>query len=117
MKIWVNKAVCDDFTWAMEHLCDSLGIRLLSSISWTIEDVDETIFCDACQTGLAFWFPACFQGYYSPVPLDTASDIIFYFETLAIAGAFENLCTSAMHLSKIVIYTNNMNMVNIFNMM
>jgi hypothetical protein len=75
MKIWVNNAVRDDLIWAMSHLRTSLGVRLLSSVTWDVEDADKTIFCDACQTGLAFWFPAHSQGYYSPVPLVTSSSI------------------------------------------
>jgi hypothetical protein len=115
MKIWVNNAVRDDLVWASAHLRDSLGIRLLSSVSWNTEDADETVLCDASITGLAFWIPACHQSYYSPVPLDTASDIIFYFEALAVAGALDNLRTSAMNSSKIIVYTDSLNTVNIFN--
>lgn len=68
--------------------------------------------------GQAFWIPAHCQGsYYLPVPLDTVSDIIFYFEVLAIAGVFDNLHTSAMNSSKIIMYTDSMNTVNTFNTM
>lgn len=58
MRIWVNNAVWDDLQWAFAQLWDSLGIRLLSSVSWEAGDADETVFCDACQSGLGFWFPS-----------------------------------------------------------
>ena len=117
MKIWVNNEVHMDLNWAESHLHNSLGIRLLSSVSWDIEDADETVFCDACKTGLGFWFPTHCEGFYSPVLLNTARNIIFYFEALAVAGAINNLCTSAVSTSKIVIHTDSMNTVNIFNLL
>lgn len=115
MTIWVNNAVHEDLTWATSHLCDSLRVRLLSLVSWDAEDADKTIFCDACPTGLAFWFPSRCRGFFSPVPVYTARNIIFYFEALAVAGAFDNLATSAVSSSKIIVHTDSMNIVNIFN--
>lgn len=49
------------------------------------------------------------------MPLNTARDIIFYFEELAVCGVVDNLRTSASDTSKVVIYTDSMNTVNIFN--
>jgi hypothetical protein len=114
MKIWVNNAVRSDLTWATHHLRDSLGIRLLSSCTWNAEDADELVYCDACMSGLAFWSPARRQGSYSTVPAYTARDIIFYFEALAVASAISTLCDTAISGSKIVVYTDSMNTVDIF---
>jgi hypothetical protein len=75
----------------------------------------KIVYCDACMTGLAFWFLAWQQGFYSQVILNLASKIIFYFEALAVAEALDNLCTSAIKSSKIIVYSDNMNTVNIFN--
>lgn len=72
MKIWVNNAVRKDLGWAASHLCESLRVRLLSSVSWDAEDADETVFCDVCKSGLGFWFPVHQQGFYSPVLAYTA---------------------------------------------
>ena len=71
-KIWVNNAVPEDLKWAMHHMCASLGINLLSSMSWDTEDADETVYCDACIEGLAFFFPGRLTGFYTPVPNNTA---------------------------------------------
>jgi len=114
-KIWVNNAVCENLSWAASHLRESLRIRLLSSVSWDAEDADETVYCDACKTGLGFWFLVHQQGFYSPVPTYMAQDIIFYFKALAVAGAVDYLSTSAVNSSKIVIHTDSSNTVNIFN--
>jgi hypothetical protein len=68
-----------------------------------------------CMTGLGFWYPAHRQGFYSPVLTGTARDIIFYFEALSVAGVINDLHTSAIDTSKIIIHTDSMNTVNIFN--
>jgi hypothetical protein len=115
MKIWVNNEIRRDLNWAIGHLQESLGIRLLSSITWGPEDADETIFCDACMSGLAFWYPKHHTGFFATTPETAAREIIFYFEAWAVASAIENLRTSADHYSKIIIYTDSMNTVNIFN--
>jgi hypothetical protein len=115
MKIWVNNDVRADLNWAVTHLRTSLGIRLLSSVCWDVNDADETIFCDASMQGLAFWYPACLQGYYSSVPVGSARDIIFYYEALAVTSAIDNLRQRGSHYAKVVIYTDSMNTVDIFN--
>jgi hypothetical protein len=115
MKIWVNNNVCADLNWAMSHLRESLAIRLLSCVTWDAEDADETLFCDACMQGLAFWYPRRRQGFYSPVPTATAREIIFFYETLAVTSAVDNLQQGGTNYSKIVIYTDSMNTVDIFN--
>lgn len=92
----------------------SLGVKLLSSISWDVEDADAIVFCDACMEGLAFYYPDRCVGFYSPVPDDAARDIIFYFEALAIASACNDLKNTMTRHSMIVIYTDSMNTVDIF---
>jgi hypothetical protein len=91
MKIWVNNDVRADLNWAIDHLRESLGIRLLSSVSWDAEDADETVFCDACMQGLAFWYPNRQQGFYSTVPMSPAREIIFFYEALAVTSAIDDL--------------------------
>ena len=115
MKIWVNNEVQQDLNWAMGHMRESLRIRLLTFISWDSEDVDETIFCDACMLGTGFWFPAQCEGFYALMPVDAVQEIIFYFEALAITCAIDNLKMRAVDYSKIILYTDSMNTVNIFN--
>lgn len=77
--------------WAIGHLWELLGVRLLGSITWDADNADETIFCDACMSGMAFWYPACGEGFYALAPQDAAQEIIFYFEAWAVASAIDNL--------------------------
>jgi len=113
-KIWVNNAVREDLKWATHHMRTSLGINLLSSVSWDAEDADAIVYCDACMEGLAFYYPARLAGFYAPVPNHNAREIIFYYEALAVASACNDLKNSMLHHSKIIVYTDSMNTVNIF---
>lgn len=114
-KIWVNNAVQEDLTWAVAHIRLSLGIKLLSSVTWELEDADATVYCDVSMKGLAFWYTGCSGGFVAPIPDETACDIIFYFEVLAVVSAFNNLCLTMEHFPRIIIYMDSMNTINIFN--
>jgi len=115
MKIWVNNNIRRDLEWAIGHLQTSLRIRLLSSMTWGPEDADETVFCDACMTGLAFWYPAHREGFYATMPTVVAHEIIFYLELWAVVSVINNLQRRAVNYSKIVIYMDSMNTVDICN--
>jgi hypothetical protein len=74
-----------------------------------------TVFCDTSLQGLGSQYPQQATAFYAPVPSKTAREIIFYFEALAVASACNDLNSTMGHCSKIVIYTDSMNTVNIFN--
>jgi hypothetical protein len=71
-KIWVNNAVQEDLKWATHHMHASLGINVLSCVTWEVENADTIVFCDTCMEGLTFYYPGCSAGFYAPVPKDTA---------------------------------------------
>lgn len=103
MKIWVNNEVWSDLEWAMGHLHDSLGVKLLSSVTWEVNDADEAVFCEACMHRLAFWYPACQQGYYVPMPPHITGKTIFFHEAIAVTSTIDDLCRSDTHHIKIVL--------------
>src|SRR6266567_6442325 len=113
--IWVNNAVWNDLQWAANHVENSTGVHLLKSRCWSAEDADVTIYCDACMDRMGYWFPDHKVSYFSPVPFSVPSDIIFYFEALCVAAALEHAHLSTADGARILIYTNNMNTVDIFN--
>jgi len=115
MKIWVNNEVRNDLQWAIELLRNSLGVRLLSTVSWNEDDADEIVYCDACMEGLAFWYPGRSEGFYSPVPESQIDETIFYFEALTATSAIDDLRERETHHAKIILYTDSMNTVDIFN--
>ena len=87
---------------------------LLKSISWNINEASTIIYCDACPSGMGFWYPKTNEGFISPTPSDVSPQLIFYFEALCVLSALYN--THQWSWSEhIVIYTDNLNTVNIFN--
>jgi len=98
-----------------EHTRLSLGIKTLSSVTWDIEDVDAIVYCDVSMDGLAFWYPEHSTAFFGSIPDETECDIIFHFEVLAVAGACDNLHKTMEHCTKIIIHTDSMNTINIFN--
>ncbi|KAF4618205.1 hypothetical protein D9613_011558 [Agrocybe pediades] len=113
--IKVNNAVRDDFQWAIYHLKKSDGVHLLRSSTWPVELQSWTIYCDACLEGMGFWYPHTNTGFFCPTPSNTASHIIFYFEALTVLCALIDVASKCPSHSRVVIYTDNMNTVTMFN--
>ena len=112
---WVNNAIRSDLHWAADHLEKSTGVRLLRAKHWNVHEADIIIYCDACLEGMGYWFPDRNVGYYSPVPLNTPTRIIFYYEALCVAAALHHVQMTDFSGRRILIYTDNMNSVDIFN--
>jgi hypothetical protein len=113
-RVYINNAIRDDLSWALTHIENSGGIHLFKSFSWTPSIADYTIYCDACPEGLGFWYLVSKDGYYAPTPIDAPSDVIFYFEALCVLSALDHVQSRARRGSKILIYTDNTNTVDIF---
>jgi hypothetical protein len=119
--VWINNAVRDDLRWALDKIRHSSGRHLLDSIAWSSSDATYTVYCDACPTGMGFWYPALHIAFYSPTPdddLDGLVDrngLIFYFEALCVLCALLDACTyNTESPGRFVIYTDSLNTVNIF---
>ena len=114
--IWVNNSIRDDFSWAIKVLNDCSGVYLLRSISWSLEDATLTLYCDACPEGMGFWYPTLNVAYYSPTPYYENPSLIFYFEALCVHSALfdAHRRTSTESPGRFVIYTDNLNTVDIF---
>jgi hypothetical protein len=100
--------------WAITHIESSEGVHLFRSFSWTPTLADFVIYCDACPNGMGFWYPTSKDGYYAPTPVNIPSDVIFYYQSLCVVSAIVNVQSKAPHGSKILIYTDNLNTVDIF---
>ena len=77
-------------------------------------EADFVIYCDACPDGMGFWYPVSKDGYYAPTPVNPPTNAIFYFESLSVLSALDNVQNKAPRGSKILIYTDNKNTVDIF---
>ena len=113
-RVYINNAIRDDLKWALTHIENSDGVHLWKSLSWDPSTADYVIYCDACPEGMGFWYPVSKDGYYAPTPVNVPSDVIFYFEALCVLSALSNVQSKARHGAKILIYTDNMNTVDIF---
>jgi hypothetical protein len=115
-RVYINNAIRDDLTWAIDiHLIkNSDGVHLFKSFMWTPSSADFIIFCDTCPEGMGYWYPVSKDGYYAPTPVDAPSNAIFYFETLCVVSALHHVQSKAPRGSKILIYTDNANSVDVF---
>lgn len=113
-RVYINNAIRDDLMWAVTHIKASDGVHLFKSFTWTPSLADFVIYCDACPEGLGFWYPISKDGYYASTPVNVPSNVIFYFEALSVLSAIVNVQTKAPRGSKILIYTDNSNTVDIF---
>jgi hypothetical protein len=114
-KLYVNNAIRSDLMWAVDHISRLSGTRVLKSLDWDLDTADLTAYCDASLDGLGFWFPNLNVGFWSRIPEDPPKDTIFYFEALSVLSAILQSTTLGSQISKLVIYTDNLNTVNMFN--
>jgi hypothetical protein len=114
-KLYVNNAIRSDLLWAVDHLSRLPGTRVLQSLDWDLALADVTVYCDASLTGLGFWFPDFDVAFWSAIPEDPPKDTIFYFEALSVLSAIIHSTSVCSKVNKLVIYTDNLNTVQIFN--
>ena len=112
--LWINKAVRDDLAWALRIVRSSSGLHLLESTLWPAESASLTIYCDACPTGMGYWYPNLDVACYAPTPADEHPDLIFYFEALCVLCALADACHRSQGPGRFLIYTDNLNTVDIF---
>jgi len=110
----INNDVRNDFLWALSMLKLLPPVRLLHSLTWTQAEADVTVlFCDACPKGMGFWLPESSAGFYCPTP-HGAPPLIYYVEALCVLAALTHCCSSMKAHQKLLIYTDNSNVVDIF---
>ena len=109
----INNDVRSDFLWALSMLNILPPVRLLHSLTWTESEADVTVFCDACPMGMGFWLPEIASGFYCATPTGTPP-LIYYIEALCVLAALTHCSSSMSPTQKLLIYTDNTNVVNIF---
>lgn len=114
-QIWVNDSIREDFQWALDKFNDSSATFLLESLSWTLGEATIVAYCDACPAGMGFWFPGSNDSFHAPTPSHENPDLIFYFEALCVLSAIFEAHHRVQEGSRIVVYTDNSNTVDIFN--
>lgn len=115
LRIWCNTDIRADLLWAADHIENSDGVLILHSKAWPAYSADIIIECDACPTGMAFWFPSLQQGYFCATQEDTPTELIFFLEALTVTSALHFATSNSPKSQKIVIYSDSQNTVDIFN--
>ena len=111
----MNNDVRDDLSWAACHIESATGIHILWASDWDPISTNFTAYCDACPEGLGYWFPSASLGFCTPTPKDPPTSSIFYFKALCMLCALQDISTRVEPYSRIAIYTDNLNTVQIFN--
>ncbi|KAJ3911164.1 hypothetical protein F5877DRAFT_93815 [Lentinula edodes] len=91
-------------------------VRMLDSEEWGLEEAELVIYCDACPTGMGYWFchDSRLLGYQCAVPRpDDSEKPIFYYKALTVVSSILH----AIKLSTVrhvFVFTDNTNMVDMF---
>lgn len=113
-KIFVSKAVVDDLNWFKFHVDRSDGVYLFEDVDWSVQRADEVAYCDACLSGLGFYFERLKEGFQCVVPQSAPRDTIFYFEALAVVSVVDAATRLPSIPARLLIYSDNTNTVDIF---
>jgi hypothetical protein len=114
-RVWSNKTIRDDLSWAKGRVDVSSDVRLLKSCTWEINAATCVAKTGTCPKGLAFWYSRLDLGFMAPTPCETPATQITFYEALAVLLVLENAWSRFLPGSKIVIYTDNFTTVAMFN--
>ena len=81
---------------------------------WGVHQADLVAYCDACLSGLGFFFERSAEGFQCHVPESPHKDTIFYFEALAIVSVINAVSWMQPIPSRLLIFSDNTNSVDIF---
>lgn len=111
----MNQAISGDLKWAEHHIKILDRVILLQELSWTLNQADFTIFCDASLSGLGFWLPLSHKGFINSTSPSNMEGI-FFWKALCVASALYEISQSSSQ-AWIVIYTDSDNTVKIFSLL
>jgi hypothetical protein len=116
--IRVNSAMVRKLDWVACRVEYLTGIHFLKSIKWDPKHTESdavSVFTDAPSIGMAYFIPSLKLAFQCLIPPDAPSKHIFFFEALAICSIFHFATTSSPTPHRLMIYSDNTNMVDIFN--
>ena len=113
-KIFVSKAVVDNLNWFKFHVDRSDGVYLFEDVDWSVQRADAVAYCDACLSGLGFYFERLKEGFQCVVPQSAPRDTIFYFEALVVVSVVDAATCLPSIPARLLIYSDNTNTVDIF---
>ncbi|KJA29284.1 hypothetical protein HYPSUDRAFT_1076182 [Hypholoma sublateritium FD-334 SS-4] len=119
-RVYTNTAIRADLRWALNHIRNARGVEMIEARQWGPDDATITVYCDASLSGLGFWIRNSNTGFFATIPAfsnaDTEADrIIFHYEALCLVSALNHAHLISSNRSKILMYTDNSNVFDIFN--
>lgn len=114
--IFLNKQAITHLLWVADAFEKHDGIHILTSRTWGPREADIVIYCDASLSGLGFWCPKPLQAFAAnkPEAPTGVEDNIFWYEALTVLSALEWVTRQAHKPWRVLIYTDNLNTVQIF---
>jgi hypothetical protein len=124
--IYLNSSIISELRWLALYIKSAPPVRIFSAISWDPADAKSAgilqleVFTDASSVALAYYFPSLKLAYHAPLPTNPPSNTIFWFEALAVCCAIHHTadvwaCNFSPKLHRLLVHTDNMNSVNMFN--
>ena len=124
--IYLNTGIICELRWLTDYIIAAPPVCIFLATSWAPIEAclaglhQLEVFTDASSFGLAYYFPSLHLAYHAPLPANPPSDTIFWFETLAVCSAIHHAadvwaCDFSPKLDHLLVYTDNMNMVHMFN--
>ena len=113
-RIFVSRAVVRDLEWFVSQVDLSNGVYLFEDVDWDEGRADAVAYCDACLSGIGFFFERSSEGFQCAVPQCAPKDTIFYFEALAVACVVDEAIRSTSIPSRLLVFSDNTNTVDIF---
>lgn len=115
-RVRMNTEIAAELIWFANRMRTSAGVHFLTSVDWAPGATDEisvTMFTDASMKGMGVWFLCEHAGFQSPLPEDSPSDIIFFFEALAVVCGIW-LCAHRYRRRRLICFSDNTNTVDAF---
>jgi len=116
-RLHINNAIIHELHWMAHYIYHSPGLLFYKSLDFDpVSDDVVVAYTDASGVGLGIWFPHEDFACQAPLPTCELTDTIFFFESLAVCSAIHSIRNmDSDPLSRLLIYTDNMNTVAMFN--
>ena len=115
--IWLNASVVTDLRWFANWVEELNGVHILGEETWSAEDADLEIWCDASNYGIGFASIAPNVAYFFQREDDTreAQSHIYFFEELCVLSAIQWAAQLPQRPQRLAIHTDSANTHAAFN--
>ncbi|KIJ27710.1 hypothetical protein M422DRAFT_271066 [Sphaerobolus stellatus SS14] len=112
--IFLNRAVIRDLAWFADRMCHMHSLYFFVDEEWEFTQVNLIILCNASTVGLGFYIPAKALSFASSIPTNPLISNILFYEALMVASTIAWATALPTPLRWLLIYTDSLDMDNIF---